>query len=73
MNRILGIILVAIGIVAGAYALTRHNDEKTLVEIGNIEIKKDNKKPGEKTPFYYLIAAIGILGGGALLSSKGRA
>lgn len=72
MNRIIGIILVIVGIIAGAYALTRHNEEKTLLEIGNLEIKKENKKPGERTAFYFLIAAIGIIGGGALLSAKSR-
>lgn len=72
MNRIVGIVLIVVGLISGAYALTRHNEEKTLVEIGNLEIKNDNKKPGQNTTIYYIIAAIGIIGGGALLSSKSR-
>jgi hypothetical protein len=72
MNRIVGIILVVVGIISGAYALTRHDEEKTLVDIGGLEIKKDNKKPGQSTTLYYVIAAIGIIGGGAMLASKNR-
>lgn len=72
MNRIVGIILVVAGIISGAYALTRHDEEKTLLEIGDVEIKNENKKPGQNTTLYYVIAAIGIIGGGALLASKKR-
>lgn len=72
MNRIIGIVLVVIGIISGAYALTRHDDEKTLIEIGDVEIKNDNKKPGQNTTLYYIIAAVGIIGGSVLLSSKNR-
>ena len=72
MNRIVGIILVVVGIISGAYALTRHDEEKTLLEIGDVEIKNDNKKPGQNTTIYYVIAAIGIIGGGAMLASKNR-
>lgn len=72
MNRIVGIILVVVGIISGAYALTRHDEEKTLLDIGNVEIKNDNKKPGQSTTLYYVIAAIGIIGGGAMLASKNR-
>lgn len=72
MNRIIGIVLIVIGIISGAYALTRHNDEKTLVDIGNVEIKQDNKEPGQNTTLYYIIAAVGIIGGGAMLASKNR-
>ena len=72
MNRIVGIILVVVGIISGAYALTRHDEEKTLLDIGNVEIKKDDQKPGQSTTLYYVIAAIGIIGGGAMLASKNR-
>ncbi len=72
MNRIVGIILIFIGIVSGAYALTRHNEEKTLVQIGGLEIKNEQKKPGQSTMVYYIIAAIGIIGGGSMLASKSK-
>lgn len=73
MNRIIGIVLLVIGILSGVYAFTRHDEEKTLVEIGNVEIKNDNIKPGQSTTLYYVIAAIGIIGGGVMISSKNRA
>lgn len=72
MNRIIGIVLVIVGIISGAYALTRHEDEKKILDIGNVEIKKEDKKPGQNTTLYYVIAAIGIIGGGAMLASKNR-
>ena len=46
--------------------------KKTLIEIGDLEIKQDNKKPGENTTVYYIVAAISIIGGGFILSSKNR-
>jgi|JI7StandDraft_1071085.scaffolds.fasta_scaffold1368378_1 uncharacterized membrane protein HdeD (DUF308 family) len=70
MNRIIGIVLVVAGIIAGAYALTRHEDEKTLLEIGNLEIKNEKQKAGKNTTTYYIIAAIGIIGGAFLISSN---
>ncbi len=72
MKRTIGIILVIVGICAGVYALTRHNEEKTLVEIGDLEIKQGDKNPGENTMIYYIIAAVGIIGGGFMLVSKNR-
>ena len=72
MNRIIGIILIVVGVIAGAYALSRHDNEKTLIEIGDVEIKSGNKKPSQNTQLYYIIAAIGIIGGGVMLSSNKR-
>lgn len=72
MNRIVGVILVLVGIISGVYAFTRHSEEKTIVEIGGLEIKKDDKKPGEQTMIYYIISAIGIIGGASILISKNR-
>ncbi len=73
MNRIIGIVLLAVGIIAGAYALTRHEDEKTVLEIGEVEIRAENRKPSNNTQLYYIIAAVGILGGIVMLTSKRRA
>lgn len=72
MNRIIGIVLLVIGIIAGAYALSRHDNDKTLLSIGDVEIKADNKKPSNNTQLYYIVAAIGIIGGIAMMSSKKR-
>ena len=42
MKRIIGIILIVAGLISGVYALTRHEDERTLLDIGNVEIKKES-------------------------------
>ena len=72
MKRIIGILLIVAGIVAGAFALTRHEDEKTLLEIGNVEIKNENKQAGKSTQMYYVIAVAGILGGAFLTMNSKR-
>ena len=72
MKRIIGILLIVAGIVAGAFALTRHEDEKTLLEIGNLEIKNEKKPAGKNTQMYYVIAIAGILGGAFLTMSDKR-
>lgn len=72
MKRTIGIILIVVGLISGVYALTRHNEEKTLIEIGDLEIKQGDKQPGENTMIYYIIAAVGIVGGGFMLASKNR-
>ena len=70
MNRIIGIILVVVGIISGVYALSTHEKEKTLIEIGDLEIKKSDQRAGKNTQMYYIIAAIGIIGGGIMLTAK---
>jgi uncharacterized membrane protein HdeD (DUF308 family) len=72
MNRIIGIALLAVGLIAGAYAFSRHEENKTILEIGDVEIKAGNRKPSNNTQLYYIIAAVGILGGIVMLSSKKR-
>jgi len=72
MNRIIGIILLVVGVLAGVYALTLHDNEKTLIEIGDVEIKAGNRKPSNNAQLYYIVAAVGILGGIVMLSSKKR-
>lgn len=72
MKRTIGILLIVAGIIAGAFALTRHEDEKTLLDIGNVEIKNENKAAGKNTQMYYVIAIAGILGGAFLTMSNRR-
>ncbi len=72
MKRIIGIILIVVGLLAGVYAITRHEEERTILDIGDVEIKKGNKEPGNKTTIYYVIALLGVIGGGIMVSSKSR-
>lgn len=70
MRRIIGIVLIVVGIISGAYAVLHHEEDKTLLEIGDVKIKNENKKADSGTTMYYIIAAIGVIGGGVLLSGK---
>lgn len=70
MNRTIGIILVLIGLISGIYALTLHEDEKSLLHIGNIEVKKENKSPSRKSSIGYAVAILSLVGGILVLSSK---
>ena len=72
MKRIIGIILIVVGLLAGVYAITRHDEERTILDIGDVEIKKDNKEPGNKTTIYYVIALVGVIGGGIMVSGKSQ-
>ena len=70
MNKYIGIALILIGIISGIYAFSQHEDEKTLVEIGDLKIKNGNQKAGKNTQMYYIIAAAGIVGGGFFFFSR---
>lgn len=70
MNRTIGIILVLVGIISGVYAMTLHEKEKTLLNLGNIEIKKEDKAPDRKASIGYAVAIVSLIGGTILLSSK---
>ena len=70
MKRTLGIILIVVGVIFAGLALTRHEDEKTLLDLGKVEIKAPNKSPSNNTTMYYVIAAVCVIAGGAIVASK---
>ncbi len=70
MKRIIGIILIIVGIAFGALALTSHEDDKTLLDLGKIEIKKQDKSPSNNTMMYYVISAVCLIAGGVVVSRK---
>jgi len=70
MKRIIGIVLIVIGVALVGIALTRHEDEKTIIDIGKLEIKDKNASPSENTTIYYVLAAVCVIGGGVMLSGK---
>lgn len=72
MNRTIGIVLILVGLISGIYALTLHEDEKALLHIGNIEVKKENKSPSRKSSIGYAVAVLSLVGGMLMLSSKGN-
>jgi uncharacterized membrane protein YidH (DUF202 family) len=70
MKRTIGIVLIIVGLVVAVFAFTRHDDEKTLVNIGDIEIKQQDKSPSDNTAIYYVVAAICVIAGGVMVSGK---
>lgn len=70
MKRTIGIVLIIAGILIGVFALTRHDDEKTLVNIGDVKIKQQDKSPSENTTIYYIIAGVCVIAGGIMVSGK---
>ncbi len=70
MKRIIGIVLIVVGVVFGALALTSHEDDKTLIDLGKIEIKTQDKSPSNNTAMYYVIAGICIIAGGVIVAGK---
>ncbi len=70
MKRTIGIVLIIAGLVFGVLALTSHDKEKTLVNIGDLEIKQKDKSPSDNTTMYYLIAGVCVIAGGVLASGK---
>jgi uncharacterized membrane protein YidH (DUF202 family) len=70
MKRIIGIILIVVGIAFAGIALQHHDEDKTIIDLGRVEIKQQDKAPSENTTLYYVIAAICVIGGGALVAGK---
>ncbi len=70
MKRTIGIILIVIGVIFTALALTHHEEDKTLLDLGKIEIKKQDNKPSKNTTLLYVIAAVCIIAGGAIVAGK---
>lgn len=66
MKRIIGIILIIVGIVLAVMALNRHEEDKTIIDLGKVEIKQQDKGPSENTTLYYVLAAVFVIGGGVL-------
>jgi len=70
MKRNIGIVSIVIGIVFIILALTSHEDDKTLLDLGKVEIKKQDQSPSNNTTLYYIIAAVCIIGGGVVVAGK---
>lgn len=71
MRSILGIVLILGGILLGYFGLTKLDDNKADVKIGDLEISAKDK--GNTTNAWLMIGAgaIALIGGGALLVRKG--
>lgn len=70
MKRTIGIVLIVVGVIVGILGITSHDDDKTLVDFGKVEIKANDKSPSKNTTMYYIIAAVCVVAGGVMLSGK---
>lgn len=70
MKRIIGIILIFLGVALGIWKLVRHEQDKTIIDLGNIEVKDQRKEPSQNNTLYYVLAAACMIGGGLLLTGK---
>jgi len=70
MKRTIGIGLIVASVLLAVFAFTRHDSEKTLVNIGDIEIKQQDKSPSSYTTLCYVAAAVLALAGGVLVYGK---
>jgi uncharacterized membrane protein YidH (DUF202 family) len=72
MKRTIGILLIVLGIALAVVALSRHDEDKTILDLGKVEIKKQDQSPSENTALYYILAAVCLVGGGLLVAGKKR-
>jgi len=67
--RILGIVLVALGIIALIYGGIGYNHQKTLFEVGGLKATATEHR---SIPFPPVVGALSLIGGVALLVIRKR-
>lgn len=70
MKKTSGILAIVVGVCLGLFALTRHEEDKKILDLGKIELKNEQKQPTSTTALYYALSAIFIFGGAALTMGK---
>ena len=63
-NTLLGIILIAVGVVAFAYQGITYTTKEKVIEIGSVEVTAEKKKT---IPLPPIVGAIALVGGIVLL------
>jgi len=63
-NTLIGIILIAIGIVSFAYQGITYKTREKVIEIGSVEVTADKTK---KLPLPPIVGAVALVGGIVLL------
>lgn len=69
MSKAAGIVLIVLGIVALAYGGITYTTRDEVVDIGPLEVTKENQ---ETVPLPPLLGAVSLIGGVALLVSRRR-
>jgi uncharacterized membrane protein YidH (DUF202 family) len=67
--KIVGVLLIVLGIAALVYGGFTYTTEKKAVDIGSLQIER---KERHNIPLPPLLGALAIVGGGALLFMSGR-
>ncbi len=70
MKRIIGIVLIIVGVALAVVAFNRHDEDRTIIDLGKVEIKTQDQAPSENTTLYYVLAAVCVIGGGVLVAGK---
>lgn len=69
MKRTIGIILIIVGLGLGVFGITKLNDSKSGIEIGDLELTAQD---GDKKNEAYTLLALGAIGliGGLVITNK---
>ncbi|MDO8366051.1 MAG: hypothetical protein Q7T20_04575 [Saprospiraceae bacterium] len=70
MKRTIGIILIIAGVALAIVAFNSHDKDRTIIDLGEVEIKTQDQSPSENTTLYYVLAAVCVIGGGFLVAGK---
>ena len=70
MKNIFAIIVLVVGIGLLVYGFISYDDSKTLLEIGDLEIKDGNKTPGNNALMMLIAGGILTVGGGFMMRKK---
>ncbi len=70
MKRTIGIILIIAGVAFAIVAFNKHDKDRTIIDLGEVEIKAQGQSPSENTTLYYVLAAACVIGGGFLVGGK---
>ncbi|MCB0662821.1 MAG: hypothetical protein KDC24_08780 [Saprospiraceae bacterium] len=70
MKKIIGIVLLVVGIGLGFYAYNGMQDDKATLKIGDIELSAKDKEASNQTLILFVLSGVAILGGIGMVSRK---
>jgi len=70
MKRTIGIILIIAGVVLAIFTFNQHEKDRTIIDLGEVEIKAKDQSHSQNTTLYYVMAAVCMIGGGIIALKK---
>ncbi|MBC7777403.1 MAG: hypothetical protein H7246_18360 [Phycisphaerae bacterium] len=70
MKRIIGILLIIAGVALAIFTFSRHEKDRTIIDLGEVEIKAQDQSHSQSTTLYYVLAAVCMIGGGIIALKK---